>query len=373
LTVDRPFGQVPSKQRPGAAEHLLPHIANKISQSMFRRPQAGFSIAILVAFAAGWSFSPAAAQDQEFARELLAQARVFPEIGPGVAALKRDSAGRYYVLAAPAKVVVIYGADGKRIGQIPNAKSRGAKIVYAQDVDIDSKNRLFVADRGANAVKVFETDGSLDATIPVAAPMSLAALPGGELAVAALQSVQLVSILDEQGKLIRSFGALAGESESVHGNQLLSQGRLYGDSAGHIYFVFTGLPDPTIRKYDRFGYAAYEISLPSSEFTPQAEARRWNSITIEQGSAPASTKPVIRALGVDPETQELWAAIGDELVHFDKDGGRRAAYRTSTKDGVRIEATAILVEHNRILLAADPLGVFDFVLPERQLSTPLQP
>ena len=69
-------------------------------------------------------------------------------------------------------------------------------------------------------------------------------------------------------------------------------------------------------------------------------------------------------------TQEIWVAIGDELVHFDKDGNRRAAYRTSTKDGVRIEASAILVERNRILIAADPLGIFEFALPERQLRLP---
>jgi hypothetical protein len=77
-------------------------------------------------------------------------------------------------------------------------------------------------------------------------------------------------------------------------------------------------------------------------------------------------KPAIRALGADPITQELWIAIGDELVHFDKDGNRRASYRTSTKEGVRIDASAILVERNRILIAADPMGIFDFVLPERQ-------
>ena len=37
-----------------------------------------------------------------------------------------------------------------------------------------------------------------------------------------------------------------------------------------------------------------------------------------------------------------------------------------TKDGVRIEPSAILVEHDRILIASDSLGIFDFALPERQ-------
>ncbi len=295
---------------------------------------------------------------------------MFPEVGAGVASIKSDGAGRYYVLAAPAKIIAIYQADGKRIGQIPNANSRGAKIVYAEDIDVDSKGRIFVADRGANAVKIFEPDGSLDATIPVIAPMSLAALSGGEFAVAGLRSAQLISIYDAQGKVARRFGEVPGQAAGAARNEALSPGRIYGDAAGHIYFVFSDLPDLTLRRYDRFGYASYEASLPSSEFTPQAEAKRWTKITIEQGATPASTKPVIQALAADPETQEIWVAIGDELVHFDKDGNRRAAYRTSTADGARIEGSAILIEHNRILIADDTIGIFDFALPERQLHAP---
>jgi hypothetical protein len=337
---------------------------------VIRRLQITVCLVFMVAAAAGWNFSPAAAQDQEFSRELLARTRVFPEIGAGVASIKSDDAGRYYVLAAPAKIVSIYQADGKRIGQIPNANSRGVKIIYAQDIDVDSKGRVFVADRGANAVKIFEPDGSLDATIPVTAPMSLVALAGGGFAVAGLRSAQLISIFDAQGKPARGFGQLPSETSGTPGDQSLSPGRIYSDRAGHIYFVFSNLPDLTLRRYDRFGYASYEASLPASEFTPQAEAKRWTKITIEQGSTPASSKPAIQALGADPETQEIWVAIGDELVHFDKDGNRRAAYRTSTADGVRINASAILIEHNRIVIADDTLGIFDFALPERQLPAP---
>jgi hypothetical protein len=341
---------------------------------MSRRLQIGVCLAILIAVSAVWKFSLAAAgatsQDQEFSRELVARRRLFPEVGAGVAVIKSDGAGRYYLLSAPANAIAIYQADGKRIGAIPNANSRGAKIIYAQDLDVDSKGRIFVADRGANAVKIFEPDGSLDATIPVAAPISLAALSGGEFAVAVLRSARLVSIFDGAGKLTRSFGEPPGGSGSARLAESLSPGRIYGDPAGHIYYVFTDLPDLTVRRYDRFGYAAYEASLPASDFTPQAEARRWTTITIEQGATPASTKPTIRALGTDPVTQEVWVAIGDELVHFDKDGNRRAGYRLSTKEGVRIEPTAILIEQNRILIAADTLGIFDFELPERQLPAP---
>lgn len=330
---------------------------------MFCRAKLVVSLAIFASIVGSCKIPAAAAQDQAFTRDILARARVFPEVGPGVTAIKRDSAGRYYILAQPANAIQIFGADGARTGQIPNANSRDAKISYAQDFDLDAAGQLFVADRGANAVKIFAPDGSLSATVHVAAPMSVAALSGGEFAVAALRSEQLVSVFDAQGILARSFGGLPAAPAADRG-ALLSHGRIYGDAMGHIYFAFTELPDPTIRKYDHVGYVAYEISLPASEFKPQAEAKQWTTVTIEKSGSALSMKPVISALGVDSETQEVWAAIGDELLHFDKEGNRRSAYHTSTKEGAPIVATAIRVEHDRILIAADPFGIFEFAFPE---------
>ena len=343
---------------------------------MFRRQQIGIGLALLV-FAAATPRIPflavasAQTEDQEFSREILARARVFPEIGPGIAAIKPDASGRYYILAEPATSISIFQSDGKRVGAIPNANSHGAKIVYAQDIDVDPKGRLYVADRGANAVKIFEPDGSLSATISATAPMSVVALSGGDFAVSSLLGSKLVSIYDAQGKLARSFAEASGEgAETSRATAAALPVRIYGSSANYIYCIFNDLQDLTVRRYDRFGYATYEASVQAADFTAQGKARRWTSITIDQGGSTASSRPAIRAVAIDPVSQDVWAAIGDELVHFDKDGNRRAAYRTSTKDGARIEANAILVERNRILVAADPMGIFDFDLPERMSPTP---
>jgi hypothetical protein len=85
---------------------------------------------------------------------------VFAEIASGVVAMKRDSAGRYYILATPPNVISIFSADGKRIGQVP-AGSETAKIQYAVDFDLDPNGRVLVADRAANAVEIFSPEGSL--------------------------------------------------------------------------------------------------------------------------------------------------------------------------------------------------------------------
>ncbi len=345
---------------------------------MLRRIQLGVSfatvatlatMAMVAAFAAGWMRAPVAGQQQAFEREIVAKARVFPGVGPGVTALKRDAAGRYYILAVPATQVAIYAADGKRSGQIPNANSGAAKIVYAVDIDLDANGQLWVADRGANAVKVFAPDGSLVATIPVVAPTSIVALPDNEVAVETLRSGRLVDVLDKRGKLVRDFGDPSDLVEDEKGaKQFLNRGWLTGDPAGHIYFAFTYAADPTIRKYDRYGYSSYEIALSALEFAPQD--KRHDYLKLDRHTEVPVTKPVINAIGVDPATQEIWTAIGNALLHFSSDGNRLLTYRTVTKEGARVEPKAILVEPDRLLLAADPIGIFEFVRPDKIPLTP---
>ena len=329
---------------------------------MTRRAPAVVSIAVALAAVCSPSIS---AQDQSFTRDIQARARIFPAVGPGITAIKRDTAGRYYLLATPATAIQIYSADGKRVGQIPNANSGAAKIVYASDMDLDTEGHIFVADRGSNTVKIFNTDGSLLASVQVAAPLSIAALSGLDFAATLLHSRELVTVFNPHKAAGRTFGEVPPSADEA--TALASRGRIYGDGNDRIYFAFTDLPDPTIRRYDRFGAASYDISLPAAEFKPPSESRQWTTLTLSKNAAPP--KPIITALAADPESDEVWAAIGNELLHFDKDGNRRSAYLLFTKENARIDASAILVEHDRILIGDDPNGIFEFALPEPRPAT----
>ncbi len=191
-------------------------------------------------------------------------ARVFPQIGPDLKAIKRDSSGRYYILAKPANVIWVFAPDGRLAGKIPNSASAGA-IRYASDFDLDSTGRVLVADRGANAVEIFQPDGALVAKIPVFAPLSVVALPRGKFAVVTLRSKYLVNIFDESGSLDSSFGDRSEVDPGATAETLFDPGKIYGDSAGHIYFAFTAMTDPMIRKYDRSGYMLYAAPLPIPE------------------------------------------------------------------------------------------------------------
>jgi hypothetical protein len=196
--------------------------------------------------------------------------RVFPQVGAGVTAIKHDAAGRYYILAKPETVISIYGSDGNLIGRIPNAKSNGATIRYAADIDLTAEGLLVVADRGSNAILVFSSDGSFVSRTPVAEPTSVVALPDGQFAVTTLTSKRLVEVIDQRGKILHSFGDptdVPGESEDhAAEKQPVNMGRISGDSSGAIYYAFTTVPNPTVRTYDKMGYLGYEATIPEHVF-----------------------------------------------------------------------------------------------------------
>src|SRR5437879_9725156 len=108
--------------------------------------------------------------------QLLARRRFLPEVGAGVRAIKRDAAGRYYVLTAPGAAVLIYNTAGQRVGQVPAAAgaaapvSKEAALVYGDDPDVDPTGWIYVADRGPKAAKVFRPDAPLAFTIAIVRP-----------------------------------------------------------------------------------------------------------------------------------------------------------------------------------------------------------
>ena len=69
---------------------------------------------------------------------------------------------------------------------------------------------------------------------------------------------------------------------------------------------------------------------------------------------------------MDPVNGDVWLALHNTLLHFDKEGNRRSEYQIYTKDGARIEANVLLVEEDRLLIGADPIGVYEFARPDRK-------
>jgi len=305
-------------------------------------------------------------------QELTAGRKVFTELGPGLRAMREGSDGRIYLLVSPQPGVLVYEANFKPVMQIGAAlsayagvKTRPAAIVFGEDCDVDADGNVYVADRGANAVLVFSKEGTQLRSIPVTAPTSLAAIGEGEVAVATLHESHLVTVFDKNGRDVREFGDPEPISDRDDLNRYLSAGLLATDAQGHLFYAFPFMPEPTIRQYDRFGFSGQEIQYTSIDILQVSQAARKEIARQEKRREPPYLKRNLTALTIDRASGEVWIALHNKLMHFDKNGNRSATYILFTPEGGRLEATSILVNPQHILVGNDALGVYEFVRPDK--------
>ena len=310
--------------------------------------------------------------------------RRFPDVGPGFRAIQRGPDGFYYVLAAAstpvppskrtkrskaskpleadsnsANAVLVFDSEGRKLRQISGQPRRGETTSY-DSMDIDASGRVYVADSAGNAVSIYASDGTLFAHFGIPAPTQIIALPHDQFAVHSANADHLIAVYDSHGALLREFGELADISDDAELNHRLNAGHLACDKAGNLYFGFRFLPEPTVRKYDpASGILLDELSLTTLELQPMAQSARQEIARIASGKN-VLPHEIISALGVDPETQELWLALGNLLMHFDSADNKTASARAYTKSGARMVPGFILVEKDDLLLGNDPLGIYEF-------------
>ena len=304
--------------------------------------------------------------------ELTARRRLLPDIGPGLRAVKRGSDKRTYVLASPSPGLVVFDPQGKReltIGGLPgDPKAAAGPITFGEDCDVDGDGRIYVADRGGNAVEVFSLDGALVRSIKVAAPVSVAALGEGEVAVATLREPRLVIVYDKNGREVRDFGDPEQITDRADLNRFLNVGQLLSDAQGHLFYGFAYTPEPTMRQFDRHGFSTGpDVQYTALEAAPEAQAVRREIQRQEKRQKTPTFKRVLTGAGVDRSTGEAWMAVGNTLMRFDKEGNRRASYQVYTPEGGRLETKTILIEPDRLILGSDPLGIYEFDRADKKI------
>src|SRR5260370_10940048 len=279
----------------------------------------------LLALAAG----SAAAQD-ETELDLTARQRVFPGVGPGLRTIKRGADGRLYILASPSPGLLVFDAQGKRVlssnevGLRPSGTGQGHNLSsFGEDCDEAADGKIYVADRGANLIQVFTADGTLLRSIPVKAPVAIAALPAGEVAVATLREPHLVIVFDKNGRDVREFGDPEPLAERKNYNRFLSIGHLATDAQGHLYYAFAYLPEPTVRQYDRLGYAGQDIQYTAVEAFATAQSARKEIERQESKGKEPSFKRVLTAVGAGRGKGGVWIPPHTPLLHFLKEGDPR--------------------------------------------------
>jgi hypothetical protein len=311
--------------------------------------------------------------------------RRFPDVDAGFRVIRRGPDGLYYVLAAastpaptskqpkPSKaskrpyaasdfaapIVLVFDSEGRKLHHFP-AQTRPDARASPDSLDIDASGRVYIADPAGNAVSIYAADGTVFAHFRIPAPTQIIALPHDQFAVCGANANHLIAVYDLHGTLLREFGELADVSDDSELNHRLNAGHLASDKAGNLYFAFRFLPEPTVRKYDpSSGILLDELSLTTLDLQPMAQSARQEIARAASGKA-ILPHEIISALGVDPETQELWLALGNLLMHFDSADNKTASARAYTMSGARMVPGFILVEKDDLLLGNDPLGIYEF-------------
>ena len=167
--------------------------------------------------------------------DLFAKQRILPAIGPGLRAVRQGADGRLYILASPSPGLVVVDTKGKQLLSISedptatgNAAASHSLISFGDDCDVDAEGKIYVADRGANLIRVFSSNGNPLRSFPVKDPISVAVLPEEEVAVATLREPHLVIVYDKNGKEVREFGDPEPIAERADLNRFLNIGRRIG-------------------------------------------------------------------------------------------------------------------------------------------------
>lgn len=117
-----------------------------------------------------------------------------------------DSKGGIYVADAGNKRIAKFDSNGKYVNEWGGGGKEPGKFATAHGLAIDSHDRLYVADRGNNRVQVFSTDGKFIAEWTAAGnPFGLLVTPEG-LIVSDGDAHQL-TLLDFEGKSLGSWGS----------------------------------------------------------------------------------------------------------------------------------------------------------------------
>jgi len=173
-------------------------------------------------------------------------------------------------------------------------------------------------DRGDNLVTELAPDGKLLRSIHVNGPVSVAALPEGEVAVSTLHGAHLVTVYGPNGKVVPRVWGAEEFSSRQEINWLLSEGRLGTDAQGRLLLrLYTFRPEPLVRQYDQAGYAGLDFwSLPDWMPFRRRQAARKEIDKQEKKQTPRNFLAILTAFGVDPVSGEVWMALPQHTAPF---------------------------------------------------------
>jgi hypothetical protein len=299
---------------------------------------------------------------------------IFPEAGLQVSAVRLDAAGRYLILHSRPATLFVFDASLKLVGKyVPQTGQDTTSL--AEDFTVGPDGKIYVADRGARAIKVLSASGEPLPAIPFPQPVSVVATREGDLFVSSAQTSVLVTAVDASGKVRREFGALYEFGDRADVQRTFNIGLLRQDAAGNIYYLFRYLPTPTVHKYSPLGHRVAEFELigtslprpqpppPKEPFPATPPPRVSKTERILQRAAAMTARDVLTALAVNPQSEALWVGAGASLLHYDREGRALGEWQALDPASEPLPIDDLLIGPDRVIVVSTGRGVFLFPLP----------
>jgi len=304
-------------------------------------------------------FFPLSARAQD---ELRAYRQVAYESGHGTLALKKGPGDSFYALNQADRCVWTFSSSGSTTGRISSIGMGPTDLLAPKDLAVDSEGDAIVAD-ASGAVKIFSLKGAPLNSVPFQRPQHVASMSDGRILVSGFPKQYLISIFDKQGRLNNTIGTPAKVDEDPFFNAVLNMGEISVDESDNIYYAFTYMLNPTIRKYKSDGTLLAEWNLSDGDTLGQIIAAAKQKYQSNKKAKNYGGVPVLTAVTFDQSSDTLWVASGAQVTQLDSSGHSLRIIKLLQPDGKPLQAVGLLVDRDTIRAANYLSGIFEFQKP----------
>lgn len=235
-------------------------------------------------------------------------------------------------------------------------KIKPISVSSAKAVSINSKGRIFIAND--SELIVADSEGNWINKFPIPkTTLSIAALSDNDVAVAATDADELITVFDKSGNAIRKIGNLKHfDGQNVAQNRFLNVGKITANQSGDIYHVSMFSPAPVVQKFSKQGRLLKEFAVEGAAV--ELQSKHAKGFLNEKNPNCVGGYYVIRAANVDQKTGHLWVGMNGSsggnsvkaesgvLYEYDSEGKKLAEY------ALKVSSTAgkelILTDINEI-------------------------